>query len=161
MIVKSITGKHLLFLSLIFWMISFVALGTNVQAQTKLDAKAVITVEAKGCTGMCPIYSAQIYADGTVIYKGKDYVKVTGEKQYRISEGKVEDLLEESKRINFSSFKEVYDTDELELPAFVTTILFDGKQKQVTNYAGAPKELDDFEIKILRVTNLFDFVGPL
>ncbi|MBC7798718.1 MAG: hypothetical protein H7Z37_17760 [Pyrinomonadaceae bacterium] len=111
--------------------------------------------------GTCLVYSAQIYGDGTVIYKGDEYVKIIGRKRYKISKDTVKKLMAEFRRIKFLSLKDVYDAGELELPALVTKVLLDGQGKKVVNYSGAPKELNELHIRILQDTKLFDYVGPL
>lgn len=53
----------------------------------------VITINRGACNGMCPVYSAEIYLDGTVVYRGKMFVEVEGERRHRISEAKVRELI--------------------------------------------------------------------
>lgn len=134
---------------------------TTSDAQKKISNPVLITVETGNCLVGCPIYSAQIYSDGTVIYKGVDSVKVIGRKRYKISKDTVKKLTAEFRRIKFLSLKDVYDAGEVDVSAFVTTVLLDGQRKKVTNYSGAPKKLNELHIRILRDANLFDYVGPL
>src|ERR1044072_5001999 len=68
--------------------------------------KVVITLERGGCFGPCPIYSVTIHGDGTVIYKGKQYVKVEGTRRYKIPKEEVKKLVAEFYRIDYFSLKE-------------------------------------------------------
>ncbi len=154
------------FISFGFLLLATLAPCSEIKAQHKPDAKILITIERAACFGSCPIYSAQIYDDGTVIYNGKDYVGVIGEKRYKISQGKVKELIEAFEKIKYFSLKDKYEADEkgmsfTDLPMTTTSISLDGKQKKVINYYSAPKELDELENKIERIAGLFEFIGTL
>jgi hypothetical protein len=136
----------------------------NVKAQSK--SETLITIERTACFGSCPIYSAEIYSDGTVIYKGKDFVKIEGEKRYKIPQVRIKMLIEEFQKANYFSLKDKYETDEngmiiTDQPTTITSIVLNGKQKKVVNYYGAPKELEKLENKIDDLADLLDYVDPL
>lgn len=156
---KAITSFLLLSLSLF-------PLRLIVQAQKRCDSGVLITIERQACFGSCPIYSAQIYSDGNVVYVGKRNVKVIGERRYKISPDRIQGLIEGFQRIKYLSLKDRYDTDEngrsmTDLPTTITSICLSGKKKKIIDYYCAPKELLELENKIESVAGLYEFIGPL
>lgn len=152
-----------LFLILTF---SFCGLCSEVRAQQKSDSEVLITIEREACFGPCPVYSAQIFSDGTVTYNGKDFVGATGEKRYKISQDQIRELIEAFVKIKYFSLKDKYEADEngksvTDLPTTTTSLSLDGKQKKVVNYYGAPKELNELENKIDRIAGLNEFIYML
>ncbi len=141
-------------------------LNMNVEAQKKTNSEILITIEREACFGSCPVYLAQIYTNGTVIYKGKDFVKVKAKRRYKISKDKVRELIKAFEQIKYFSLKDNYQSDEkgmsvTDLPTTITSISLDGKQKKVVNYYGAPKELDELANTIERIAGLDKFIIPL
>jgi hypothetical protein len=152
-----------LFLLLTF---SFCGLCSEVKAQQKSNSEVLITIEREACFGPCPVYSAHIFSDGTVIYNGKDFVGATGEKRYKISQDQIRELIEAFVKIKYFSLKDKYEADEngksvTDLPTTTTSLSLDGKQKKVVNYYGAPKELNELENKIDRIAGLNEFIYML
>ena len=72
--------------------------------QKKSDLEALITIKREACFGSCPVYSAQIYSDGTVVYVGEENVKVKGEQRHKISEDRVKELIRAFERIKYFSY---------------------------------------------------------
>jgi Domain of unknown function (DUF6438) len=149
---------------LFFSTLFFTGLCKNVKAQSK--SEIIITIERTACLGSCPIYYAEIYLDGTVVYKGEKFVKVEGEKQYKIPQVRIKMLIEEFQKINYFSLNDKYETDKngmsiTDQPTTITSIKLNGKQKKVVNYYGAPKELEKLENKIDDFADLLDYVGPI
>lgn len=155
------------------WLLALLSLSTltvfgsssSAEAQKKCNSKILITIERGACFGACPIYSAQIHADGTVVYKGGRFVKVTGEKRYKISKAKIKELVKAFEQARYFSFKNKYETDEngnipTDLPSTTTSICLHGKQKTVVNYYRAPKKLSELEHKIERIAGLDELIGP-
>ena len=124
----------------------------------------LVTIQRDYCFGSCPVYSAIISGDGIVIYTGKDFVKIKGERRYRISREKVKELMNEAIRVNYFSLKNSYTEDEqgrsyTDLPSTTTSVRMNGKSKQVYKYYGAPKELYEFQRKIDEIAGLTRFIG--
>src|SRR5262245_53997404 len=65
---------------------------TAAQAAGALDAE--VTLGRTACFGTCPVYSVRITGDGLVEYVGKQYVRVVGPAQRRISRAAVQELLD-------------------------------------------------------------------
>src|SRR4051812_50068887 len=86
----------------------------RIAAGQKCDNNIVITIERTRCYGDCPVYSAQIYADGAVVYTGKMFVKETGERRFKIPQEKVQELIKEFERVDYFSFKKKKEPEEKE-----------------------------------------------
>lgn len=143
-------------LFLLLVVLSF-GLSYNVEAQQKPKPEILITFEKDEELGLA--YSAQIYTDGTVIYEGKSYEVAKGKRKYKISQGKINELINEFKRINYFLLKDEYG-ESLEGGITTTSISLDGKQKKVIN-AGGPKELYELEDKIVEIAGFEDFIVNL
>ena len=129
------------------------------------ENNVVITIQRSSCYGYCPVYSAQIHADGEVVYVGKSDVKEVGERRFKISQEKVQQLIKAFEQVDYFSLKDRYDTGEngmtvTDLPTTTTSICLDGKKKRVVNYYGAPKKLAELEHKIDVIAGLQDLLGP-
>jgi hypothetical protein len=110
----------------------------------------VIRLERMLCPGACPDYSLAIHGDGKVVYEGRHYVAVKGRRQGRISTGKVGELIKEFYRIGYFSLKDQYDAVVNDGAVTKTSIIADGKSKQVINChpSQAPQDLYNLEKKI-------------
>lgn len=147
-------------------LVGLLLLVPRVEGSQKCEGDILITIERGACFGSCPIYSAQIYADGTVVYVGKNYVKTTGERRFKISHDRVQALIKEFERIDYWSLKDKYETDEngmsvTDMPTTTTSICLNGKKKRVVNYYHAPRKLDELEDKIDSLAGLYSLLGPL
>ena len=142
----------------------FFSCSSNAKAQKKSNSEVLITIERGACYGTCPIYSAQISGDGTVVYNGIENVKVKGKKRFKIPKAKVQELVKAFENINYFSLKDKYETDEngmriADLPPVTTSISFKGKTKKVIHNYGAPKELRELENKIDEAADLKKLVS--
>jgi hypothetical protein len=94
------------------------------------------------------------------------FVKVTGRKQHKISEEKVEELIKAFEQMEYFSFEDKYDSDgkrnERDRPTDHDDIIFlEWQQKKVVNYYSTPKELETLEDKIDEIAGLYEYIGPL
>ena len=130
-------------------------------------AGVVITMKRDECYGPCPIYSVTIHGDGTVIYKGVKYVKVSGRRTFRIPKEKVRELVREFYKVEFLSMKDSYTAldkgngiyeEASDLSGTTTSITIGGKTKRVYNYYGGPTALDDLEGKIDSISGVAKYV---
>lgn len=88
MLPKSVS-KTLVPLGIIVQISCLFACQQRIIALEKCEGDVVITIERAACFGSCPVYSAEIHADGTVVYVGKQYVKEIGERRFKISQEKI------------------------------------------------------------------------
>ncbi len=132
----------------------------------KLDSEVVFTIERTGCFGDCPIYSAEIRLDGTVVYHGERFVKTEGHRTHKISPEAVQKLVKLFQKKDFLSMKDRYETNEFgmsltDLPTTITSFSLDGETKTVVNYFGAPRQLESLEDAIDRIGGLLEYIGPV
>ncbi len=98
------------------------------------------------CFGQCPIYSLQIYNGGLVKYKGKNFVKRTGEYVMELDKSKMLTFVNKARAISYMQLNDTYDNKSVtDLPSTTTSIVIDGIRKKVYKRFGAPKELNEFE----------------
>ncbi len=136
----------------------------------KLDEKDLadvsITLEHLGCTGACPAFSVEIHGDGTVIYDGRNYVKVKGKREHKIPKEKVAELVREFYKANYFSLKDEYGeysgpglSIAVKTLGVATSISIGGKKKSVYECFRAPQALKDLEIKIYRISEVPQYVS--
>jgi hypothetical protein len=136
----------------------------KLESYPKCDGRIVITIDRSSCFGRCPVYSAEIHGDGTVVYVGKSYVMEKGERRSTISPENLQQLIKEFRRINYFSLEDRYETDEngntvSDLPTTTTSICLDGRKKTVVNYAYAPREVHELQDKIDSLAGLNKFIA--
>lgn len=85
-------------------------------------ATVEIALERTTCRGWCPSYRVVIHGDGRVVYTGRKFVREVGEREGRISEQVVRDLLGCFETMRFFELRDAYednvkdaDTEYLEL----------------------------------------------
>lgn len=135
-------------------------------AQSRPDSQLVITIKRETSLGCSPDYSAEIYADGTVVYHGVACVKVVGDRRHKVTPDRVAQLIKAFEQANYFSFKDSYEVDETghsytDLARTTTSISLNGKYKKVNDYLCPPKELVALEDLIDRLAGLYEYIGPL
>ncbi len=119
--------------------------------QTKItkESEFVIRLERTACFGRCPIYKVTLDSDGKVTYYGEMFVAVEGTQYSTLNQEDLQSLVREFERIDFFSLEDQYtDMGATDLPSAITTLIVDGKMKQVIHYHGdpnAPKKLAALE----------------
>jgi len=93
----------------------------------------VITLERTMCPGACPDYLLSVYSDGKIVYEGRHYVAVKGRQERSISKDDVKKLVDEFYRSGYFSLKDRYDPIVNDGAITKTSIVADGKKKQVVN----------------------------
>jgi hypothetical protein len=87
------------------------ALSPNTSGQNRSD-RILITLERTECFGPCPIYKLTIHQDGTVVYDGRDNVRVKGVQHAKIKPVEVRDLVKAFENIDYFNLKDDYTTKE-------------------------------------------------
>ena len=138
----------------------------NNMNQSNLDTSNVnITMFRGACFGACPIYYLEINGDGKVIYRGYEYVNVTGERTSSIPVDKVKELVNQFNNSGYFNLKDRYDeVERTDQSTVVTTISIDGTFKSVYDYLGTTnlpelQKLRQLENMIDEVTNSSQWVG--
>jgi hypothetical protein len=114
-----------------------------------------ISLERGACFGFCPIYKVEIHGDGTVIYIGERFVKVTGEQRRQISREAVAALVDKFVKSGFFNLEDEYVAQVTDLPTFVLTVSLSGQRKSIKDYggkmAGMPAIVTELEDEVDRV----------
>jgi len=126
-----------------------------------------INLERTSCYGTCPQYKLTIHSDGTVLYKGKDFVKEKGAKKTRVSQSDLRKLARKINAIRFFNLEEKYNSQEIggasifvtDQPTQIVTIRAGDRTKSVEDYFGSPKGLHELEELIDQVTNSSVWTG--
>jgi hypothetical protein len=124
-----------------------------------------ITMFRGACFGTCPIYYLEINGDGKIIYRGYEYVNVTGERMSTIPVEKVKELVNQFNNSGYFNLRDRYDQVEItDQATVVTSIRIDGTFKSVYDYLGTIKlpdlqNLRQLENMIDEVTNSSQWVG--
>lgn len=124
-----------------------------VAAATPRSDITAITLERTPCYGTCPSYKLTLKCDGTVLYEGKDYVKVKGTRTERISLQSFEQVLKKLQKIRFFDLQDEYLSLEVngssmfvtDQPTTITSVTRGGRTKKVKDYFGGPKGLYELE----------------
>jgi|SRR3989344_4623724 len=120
---------------------------------------AVITLDRTQCFGTCPAYSLIIYGNGTVVYEGRAFVEVEGQKVYEISREDVKEIVDIFYEIDYFSLNDEYTESVTDLPTITTSITIDDETKQVIDYYGAPEKLKELEKKIDEIAKTNELIG--
>ena len=118
----------------------------------------VITLERTTCFGSCPAYTLSIAGDGTVTYTGRSYVRVTGERTWKIEPAAVEALARDMERAGYFRLKDRYKAPITDLPTTRTSLRIGDRTKSIEDYFGAPDTLQALERRIDEVAGVKKYV---
>ena len=110
-----------------------------------------LTIRKTPCYGQCPIYTADIYNSGYVVYNGKRFVKNVGLYTGKLSADALKSIRHLARSVNYFGFENEYDSPVTDFPTTYTTLHFNGQQKTIKNRVGGPDELREFENHVQKV----------
>lgn len=100
-------------------------------------SNVAITLERTACHGVCPIYTLTILEDGTVIYKGENFVTVTGEQTFEIDPETVGAMVEAFADAGYFDWDAAYTTQTVsDLSTIITSVTRDGQTHRIERYVG-------------------------
>jgi hypothetical protein len=109
----------------------------------------VIELTRGYCLGSCPVYTVQVWGDGTVTWHGEKYVAVRGEAAGRIQVSEARDLISSFRSNGFWNLCGSYRRRITDQAAVSTRLSIAGQTKSVLNYAdAAPEWLSKLERRI-------------
>ena len=111
----------------------------------------IIAIETTACMGSCPVFRAEIYGNGYIIYEGKQHVERTGIFIGRLSGNTLNELKEEFESSGFFSMENEYVKPWTDLPTIYLFYSNRSKQKRIKDYYGAPEELKNLEREVIEV----------
>ncbi|OLE10728.1 MAG: hypothetical protein AUG89_11420 [Acidobacteria bacterium 13_1_20CM_4_56_7] len=101
-----------------------------------------VELSRSGCYGECPAYSVRVFEDGDVIWNGKFYVKVRGEKHSRITQETARSLLRRFVAPEFWALNNLYSSGVTDNPTTTIEVRIGGKSKRVSDYAKSAPEFE-------------------
>lgn len=97
----------------------------------------VITLERTQCFGACPMYTVNLFSDGTVVYLGIQYVDVVGVQISHVEPSVVEGLVREMTMTGYFAWNDAYThTTITDQPSVITSLMTDEGYKQIVRYGG-------------------------
>lgn len=118
---------------------------TQVAAIPQTTDSLFVSIERTPCYGQCPMYKFSIYTSGYAVYEGKRFVEKLGKYEARISASVMEEIEQKAKAINYFGFRDEYPKTAVDFPSVKTSMVLDGKRKNIMDGTGAPTALKEFE----------------
>ncbi len=88
----------------------------------------MITLEHIACFGACPVYTVDIFEDGTVIYDGNKFINVTGKQTSGIAPETVSAMVQAFKDTDYFGWDKAYDNQTIiDLPSVIASVADEGK----------------------------------
>jgi len=97
-----------------------------------------IRFERQPCYGLCPSYVIDITESGALLYEGKKYVLVHGEKKVQLTTEQMDRLKKEFERVKFftMTWKDPCDQMWTDNATVITTLVMDGRKRTIEHYHG-------------------------
>jgi len=124
---------------------------------------AMVTLERTACYGTCPIYSVTVYRDGTVVYDGKQFVKIKGRATAQLGPddiARLDQLFTDSPYLVLDDAYTDYDLTDME--NVKTSYHGGGKTKSIDHYHGdedAPTVLEAIERGVDTIVHVEQWIG--
>lgn len=131
-----------------FSMILLVLLMGCKSVLTSSDASPLIYMKKTACMGTCPDYDISIFPNGKVVLNARQFIEKEGTFKAKISKEEREALIEAFESSGFDSFNNEYKSNRTDLPTTTISFNYEGKNKRIIDYDGAPKALKDLEAKV-------------
>jgi hypothetical protein len=131
----------------------------------ELTPDTLIVLQRGACEHRCAVYKAIIFADGSVIFDGRHYVRRPGLVRTSISLEALRQLLDEAVALRFFDLKERYgfgtatgcDSIQSDAPNAIISVSSGGTSKTVLHHLGCvgpeSERLKHFEEKIDKAVN--------
>ncbi len=103
------------------------------------------SISRGACYGTCPIYKMSIYQNGTVILEGIRFMEPRGKYKSSLSPEEMQQFIDKAIEINFFALEDTYDSPVTDIPSVTTSIVIDGKRKEVMRRTGYPQRILKFE----------------
>lgn len=107
----------------------------------EIPQNMMIKLARNYCSGTCPVYEVTVYADGKVVFEGKQNVKTQGKAEDQIGQEQVKQLIAEVEKAAYFSLNDKYKNDRdgcttslTDKPSVNISIRFGGKEKTIDHY---------------------------
>ena len=126
------------------------SMSVGAEAESAIDT-LYLTIRRTPCYGKCPIYQADIYNSGYVVYNGKRFVENLGEWTGRLTPDALQSIRHLARTVRYFEFEDDYDSPVTDFPSTYTTMHYNGMRKTIKNRVGGPDELKEFENHVQKV----------
>ena len=117
-----------------------------IENSVQLKDSLFTSIEKGPCFGNCPTYTMNIYSNGTVVLKAVRAIDKKGLFQSQVTPEQLNRFILKAKEIGFAEMNDTYDNKSVtDLPMVKTSIVLDGKRKQVKRRYEYPKEIRELE----------------
>jgi len=112
----------------------------------ELNDTLFASIEKGLCFGNCPTYKMYIYSNGEVSLNAIRGTNIIGVYKSKVSPAQMDLILTKAKEIKFVEMKPVYDNKSVtDLPMVTTSIVLNGKRKEVKRRYDYPREIKELE----------------
>ena len=109
------------------------------------EDQLIVEMEKTPCYGFCPVYTFKIDQAGHGIFKGVENTDHVGIFAFHLKKEEIAGLHSAFEQAGFFELKDRYHEHVTDLPTTYLSYRFDGKEKKIMNYYGAPQELKKLE----------------
>jgi hypothetical protein len=102
----------------------------------ELPNDTLIVLQRGACERRCAVYKAILFADGSVIFDGRDYVAKPGLAKTRISLETLKTLLDQAEALKFFDLEPTCATEDAAAPLAILTISTDRKSRTISHSLG-------------------------
>jgi hypothetical protein len=146
------------------FLLALPALAWQVQSD-ELPPDTIIVLQRGACERRCAVYNVIIFADGSVIFDGRHYVRQVGVVKSSVTRETLAGLLHDANALHFFDLKDRYgygssagcDSIRSDAPSAILTIASAGRSKTVLHHHGCVStdadRLTAFEDKIDKAVN--------
>lgn len=121
------------------------------------EAKLVISyLQTSGYNKLAPKYEIKLFNNRQMYLDAIRNLDITGKHMRTLSEKEYNALIKAFTDADFFEFEDSYTSDMTDLPSRYLYFCYDGKEKKILDYYGAPEELKELE---LLVQSFLDRVG--
>lgn len=113
--------------------------------QKQGEASVFATISKSPCYGKCPVYKMTIYSDGRAVLEGQSNIEFIGTYETTLSKEELQAFIDTAKSIDYFGLEDKYDSPITDIPSTTTSIVIDGKKKEVYRRADYPQKILTFE----------------
>lgn len=115
------------------------------ESQMENSDSLFASLERGFCYGTCPVYKIEIYNSGYATFVGKANTEMIGTYSTRFTKQQLNSLTTVANEINYMSLDDKYDSPVTDLPNNKTSIVINGKRKEVLRRHNYPPSILTFE----------------
>ena len=129
---------------------------------TRVDAgvpEVLAVLERGPCFGRCPMFTATVRTDGTVVFQGERFVSQAGMQESRLTPSQLDDLVQAFESRDIWGWKTAYTKHTV---TDMATVVVTYKGKTIKHYLGddsAPKALVDLEEALPGLMHVQEFIS--